>query len=89
VAKKDAIDFFGDPGDGYLDLPCPGCGLEKCVYNGNYYCTSCTWAMPEGWPVQPWLRSLIRQRRALGEDTTHAEFYLTDESRKLLEQERR
>jgi len=66
-----------------LDRPCPKCKQREVDYSGNYYCTNpdCDWALPEGGHVQPWLRSLIRERRAEGRDTTREEAYLTEDSR--------
>lgn len=31
----------GDP----VEPRCPKCG-DSCVYNGNYFCTECDWALP-------------------------------------------
>lgn len=28
-------------------IPCPSCDELKIVYEGNYWCTSCDWALPE------------------------------------------
>jgi len=71
-----------------LDKRCPKCGGDA-VYNGNYYCLECDWALAERADVQPWLRSLIRARRAQGQDTSWEEQYLTSngsvESRQSLE----
>jgi uncharacterized Zn finger protein (UPF0148 family) len=64
-----------------LDKKCPACGLLEVEYNGNYFCNSCDWGLAEGANVQPWLRSLIRLRRAQGRDTAWEEQYLTPSSR--------
>lgn len=29
---------------------CPECGTQSLVYNGNYYCTNCDWALPHPTP---------------------------------------
>ena len=29
------------------DVRCPACSKETVVYNGNYFCEHCTWAMGE------------------------------------------
>ena len=59
-----------------LDKHCPKC-RGAVTYNGNYYCLDCDWALSERTDEQPWLRSLIRARRARGRDTTWEEQYLT------------
>lgn len=64
----------------YLDKPCPQCKQRTVDYSGNYFCTSCDWALSENGHVQPWLRSLIRLRKANGKDTAREESYLTKES---------
>lgn len=72
-----------------LDRACPECEQNEVEYNGNYFCRACRWALSESSPVQPWLRSLIRLRRGQGQDTTREEFYLTPDSKKVLERSAR
>ena len=31
-------------------IDCPRCGEEDVLYNGNYFCAQCGWAMPEQSP---------------------------------------
>lgn len=42
-----AMDSFlsGDP----VEPACPMCS-GQCVYNGNYFCVECGWALPHGNP---------------------------------------
>lgn len=40
-------DLFRKHGDPVVGEPCPRCHKETVVYNGNYWCISCTWVMPE------------------------------------------
>jgi uncharacterized Zn finger protein (UPF0148 family) len=68
-----------------LDKRCPQCKELEVEYNGNYFCSDCDWGLGEDENVQPWLRSLIRRRRAEGQqDTRREESYLTPASRKAL-----
>lgn len=59
-----------------LDKACPQC-RGRATYNGNYHCLDCAWALAERADEQPWLRSIIRARRAEGRDTSREEQYLT------------
>lgn len=34
-------------GDHVKGIQCPKCKKETVVYNGNYFCLYCIWAMPE------------------------------------------
>lgn len=67
------------PGNSPTGVPCPSCG-DPIVYNGNYFCTICEWAMPDTWggtkKVLPYLEGLIRKRQEAGQDTFREEFYL-------------
>lgn len=45
-------------GDHVKGVACPKCRRETVVYNGNYYCDECSWAMPEA--ETPSSRAIIK-----------------------------
>lgn len=53
----------GDPVKGQT---CPGCRQYTVVYNGNYFCTHCPWAMPghHGRHHDRIIKAYLIQRRA-------------------------
>ena len=36
-----------DYGDPVIGVSCPKCGVGQVVYNGNYFCDTCKWAMKD------------------------------------------
>ena len=59
-------------GDLVVGQTCPRCRRETVVYNGNYFCTLCDWAMGEaGRPrriQQAYLVQCYRQAEAVGDE---------------------
>jgi hypothetical protein len=49
-------------GDPVLGEKCPGCHWESVVYNGNYFCTHCEWAMGEGGRPARIIKAYLLQR---------------------------
>ena len=50
-------------GDSVKGQTCPRCHEYTVVYNGNYFCTHCPWAM--GKDVPRIIKAYLLQRRAL------------------------
>ena len=42
-------DGWGGEDEGWKlpGIPCPKCKKLRCVYNGNYFCKACDWALPD------------------------------------------
>lgn len=38
---------YANVGDLVVGQPCPRCNLLSVVYNGNYFCAECDWAMSD------------------------------------------
>ena len=51
------MSWWQDDGDPVLRQTCPYCREQTIVYNGNYFCTNCKWAMGER--MTPKNRSII------------------------------
>lgn len=49
----------GDPVEGQA---CPGCHKTTVIYNGNYFCTACDWAMDEELSPIRIVRAYLAQR---------------------------
>ena len=49
-------------GDLVVGVKCPKCRQESVVYNGNYYCDSCEWAMEENGPEYGIVKKYLIQR---------------------------
>ena len=68
---------------------CPKCGRQSVVYNGNYFCESCTWVMPEkgkhngriikAYLVQRWNAA---KKKGDQEEMDFIGTYLTEDERK-------
>ena len=75
-------DRFADRGDPVAGQACPRCQNFTVVYNGNYFCTHCTWAMPEsGLPKRIVVAYLIQKREAAmaagdQDEVARMDFYL-------------
>jgi len=73
-------------GDPVAGQACPRCKNFSVVYNGNYFCKSCTWAMPERQTArhkQIIVAYLIQKREAAlaagnQDEVDRMEFYLKD-----------
>lgn len=39
-------------------IVCPKCGKVECEYEGNYYCSSCDWSLPDTEPGRRLTKSL-------------------------------
>lgn len=50
-------------GDPVMGQTCPKCNGYTVVYNGNYFCTHCSWAMYKDVPRI--VKAYLLQRRAL------------------------
>jgi hypothetical protein len=66
---RQIVDEFrnGDPVKGQK---CPACKREQVVYNGNYFCTNCDWAMGEQNRPTRIIRAYLMQRWLLAEKTS-------------------
>lgn len=85
TSKNDDESAWDKSGDPVVGQACPRCRrVGTVVYNGNYWCTRCPWAMSENNRPRRIIAAYLVQRRddylASGDDdgVARMDFYLKD-----------